>query len=142
MKTKIIWQVSLESGGYGGISGLTEEIERKILNCDRDFNLWNQLKKRLFFYRKDAEDYIRPIAQQAFKSLISNLKYNEENNIIITEYKKRGIQEIRTEKLTPNSPYYKRYNTKEPSTTYVCPIKQEYDRIGYYFAIITPVRIY
>ena len=32
-----LWQVSLKSGGYGGESFITEETERQMLNCDRDF---------------------------------------------------------------------------------------------------------
>ena len=139
-----VWQVSLKSGGYGGESNITEEIERKIMGCERDYYEWDQTKKRLFMNRKDAEDYVRPIAQQAFQSFISNWEDNLDENETdkgIDEHKKRGLQELHQETLTSDSPYYL-YSSKNPSTIFVCPAKHEYDRIGYYFAIITRIQIY
>jgi hypothetical protein len=136
-----IWQVSLKSGDYGGSTGITEEIERQILDCERDYYKWDQTKKRLFLNRKDAEDYVRPIAQKAFQTFISNWEDNLDENETdknLDESKKRGLQEIRKEELIPDSLYY----SKIPSTTFVCPAEHEYDRIGHNFATITLIRVY
>ena len=142
-----IWIVSLKSAGYGGDSGITESVERTMLNCDdTDYPKYSKLKKRYFHNRKDAEDYVRPIAQEAFKVFLSdweaNLDEDEKPDPSLEEYRQRGFEEIRQDELSETSPYYELYHSEEPITAFVCPAYHEYDRIGFNFASVSQVTIY
>ena len=122
----------------------TEKTMRNPRSCDFP------PRKTVFSKREDAEDYVRPIVKKAFDMLISDMTDNVENPEHdelgqleeIEEYKKRGWQEIRCEKLTKESPFYKFYGQETPTTVYVCPIQDEYDNIGHFFVSIRLFKIY
>lgn len=129
-----IWEVCLNSYGYHGDSGITEEVERQILGCDRDYHKWQQIRKRYFYNREDAEDYVRPIAKKAFEVFLSDWKENAEDEgencdlEDLKEFTKRGLQETRDD--------------DNYSTSFRCPAKHEYDRIGHHFASVSRVEIH
>lgn len=143
-----IWKVEKKSGGYGGENGRTEDTERIYLGCDNDYHKWYELRKTYFLTRKDAEDYIRPIAKKAFELMIEDWKNDKEDeeeaemSLLAKEYLKRGFQEIRREELTEDSPFYELYHSDNPSTLFTCPSEHEYDRIGNYFAEVHRVKVY
>lgn len=145
-KPNKIWIVSLKSTGYGGSSYITESVEKRILDCETNYHKYLQTRKRHFYNRKDAEDYARPIAQEAFKVFLSNWEANldedEKPSRTLEKFKQRGFKEIHQDELTENSPYYQLYYSKEPSTIFVCPTEHEYDRIGHNFASISQTTIY
>ena len=148
-----IWVINTESGGYAGRGDITEATERKLFRCERDWEKWYKFRKRYFENREDAEDYIRPIAELAFKALLSDWESNvdgdednEDDLYSIKEYRLRGFQEIRIDELEEDSPYYEFYHrdeaSDEPITFFVCPAEYEDDRIGYYFASVKRVSVY
>lgn len=122
-----IWVVDLTSYGYTGESDRTESVEKTILGCDTcQFEKWYNLRKRYFFSRSDAENYIRPIAQKAYDLMISDMMDDEYCLQEVNEYKKRGLKEI----------------SKKDRTNFVVPTEHEYDRIGQNFASCYIVNVY
>ena len=137
-----IWEVSLKSCGYGGEDGYSEAAERKFL-FNNDYFEWLKNRKRLFSERSDAEAYVRPIVAKAFEYLLSDWEYriksssdDEEYFTELTKlYKKRGLQEFRTESLDEENLFY----SSAPHTTFLVPWDYEDDRDGENFASISRV---
>lgn len=143
-----IWVVARKSGGACGENGRTEEAEKIFLDCERDLYKYHKNRKTYFLNRKDAEDYIRPIAKKAFDMMIEDMKDNDkdededEESEQTKEYLKRGFQEIRREELLEANPFHELYHSSNPSTLFTCPSEDEYDRIGNYFAEVYKVNVY
>ena len=142
-----IWVLNRECGGYGGRNACGFICaESKILDCERYSQEDYQKRKTYFKNRKDAENYALPIAKLAWETFIQDMKSNndddEDGEDCTAEWEKRGFHMVQLDKLEVWDLFYELYKSKEEITSFICPIENEYDRIGYYFGGISKELIY
>ena len=103
-------------------------------------------RKTIFTEREKAEEYVLGIVQVGYKYIMKDMLSNagddpDEKKCVldkIKEFEKRGLQKIRCDELKEGDKYYELYGRGHylPTTTFVIPVEDEYDRTGYFFVEI------